>query len=153
MQSQLQNPVKKLVSRQASDAPSEATRKSMRANRHANTTPELLARKVLWVAGFKGYRKNVAGLPGKPDIVFPRYRLCIFIHGCFWHGCEQCGQKRNITPSQNGEYWAGKVARTKERDAEHLQQLRETGWHVHVVWECELRKDAQVIVEYVSQFK
>lgn len=116
---------------------SEGTAKAMRANRAVETSPEVRLRKALWVAGLRGYRKNVRGLPGVPDVVFVRARLCVFVNGCFWHGCERCA--RNLTPRQNAAYWQTKVARNRARDARHHDELTAQGWRVLVLWECELK--------------
>lgn len=99
-----------------------------------DTKPELLIRKGLHAAGFR-YRLHVKELPGKPDLVFRRYRSVIFVNGCFWHGhsCPRCR-----TPNSNTEYWNQKVARNVERDAVNRQSLLDEGWRVLTVWECAL---------------
>lgn len=99
-----------------------------------DTKPELLIRKGLHALGFR-YRLHVKDLPGKPDLVFPRYKSVIQVNGCFWHGhsCPRCRM-----PSSNGEYWNRKVARNKERDAENRQLLLDDGWRVLTIWECAL---------------
>lgn len=102
--------------------------------RSRDTRPEMLIRQHLWRRGYR-YRKNLSSLPGKPDIVFPRAKLVIFVHGCFWHrhGCH-----RTYTPKTNTEYWNNKFSRNMTRDAEVLERLRRLGWQTHVIWECEL---------------
>lgn len=101
-----------------------------------NTKPEVLVRKYLFARGFR-YRKNVSTLPGTPDIVIPKYRACIFVNGCFWH-MHNCSCFR--MPSTNVDYWQPKLTRNMERDCENQALLTDLGWHVIVVWECELKK-------------
>ena len=103
-----------------------------------NTKPEVLVRKYLWRNGFR-YRKNNPRLPGHPDIVLRKYRTCIFVNGCFWHGHEGC--KYFHYPKSNVYYWTKKINRNRERDKEEQKKLAEMGWHVIVVWECELKPD------------
>ena len=103
-----------------------------------NTKPEVLVRKYLWRNGFR-YRKNNPRLPGHPDIVLRKYRTCIFVNGCFWHGHEGC--KYFHYPKSNVDYWTKKINRNRERDKEEQKKLAEMGWHVIVVWECELKPD------------
>ena len=108
----------------------------MAAVRSKDTKPEVLVRKGLWSKGFR-YRLNDKRLPGHPDLVLRKYRTCIFINGCFWHGHEGC--KYYTIPKTNTEFWVAKVARNKERDKEEQRKLAEMGWHSIVVWECELK--------------
>ncbi len=109
----------------------------MSHNRANNTGPELLLRRALWRLGFR-YCVNDKHLPGSPDIVLPKYRTVIFIHGCFWHGHQGC--KYYTVPKTNTEFWTAKVARNQQRDQEVWRQLEAKGWYVIVVWECELKK-------------
>lgn len=102
-----------------------------------NTKPELLVRKWLWSHGYR-YRLNVKGAPGKPDIVMRRYRTAIFVNGCFWHGHEGCEKFK--MPKSNVEFWETKIRRNRERDCQNYQILKENGWQVLVLWECELTK-------------
>ena len=113
---------------------SEVRSRIMSAIRSRNTRPELYVRKRLWSEGFR-YRLHVRDLPGTPDLVLPKYRLIIFVHGCFWHqhGCP--GTKR---PSSNTEYWNLKLDRNVARDALHRSRLEELGWTVATLWECDL---------------
>ena len=104
---------------------------------HLNTKPELTLRNALWHHGFR-YRINCKRLPGKPDIVLPKYHTVIFIHGCFWHGHKGC--KYYTVPKTNTDFWVAKVARNQERDQETWRQLEAKGWRVIIVWECELKK-------------
>lgn len=104
--------------------------------RSTNSKPEEIVRKYLFSQGFR-YRKNVHKLPGCPDIVLPKYRTVIFVNGCFWHkhNCE-----RFVWPSSNEEYWRSKIFGNVERDKRSISSLKEAGWKVIVVWECELTK-------------
>ena len=111
--------------------------RNMAAIHSASTKPELKLRQALWRLGFR-YRVNDKKLPGKPDIVLPKYRMVIFIHGCFWHGHKDC--KFYTVPKTNTEFWTAKVARNQERDQEVWRQLEAKGWFVIIVWECELKK-------------
>ncbi len=104
-----------------------------------DTQPEVLVRSMVHRAG---YRFTVNGplnrkLPGHPDIVFPRYKAVVFVHGCFWHRHKKCGAAR--TPSTNTAFWKEKFDRNVERDRQNKRKLRELGWRVFVVWECELK--------------
>ena len=103
-----------------------------------NTKPEERVRKHLFSRGFR-YRKNVTDLPGKPDIILPKYKTCIFIHGCFWHQHEGC--KYFVWPKNNAEFWEKKINGNVERDLRQQQELQALGWKVIVVWECELKGD------------
>ena len=101
-----------------------------------NTKPEELVRKYLFSKGFR-YRKNVRKLPGTPDVVLPKYRTVIFVNGCFWHGHEGC--KYFVWPKSNAEFWRQKIETNISRDQRKEAQLRDMGWNVMIVWECELR--------------
>ena len=103
--------------------------------RAKDTSPEIKIRKGLHALGFR-YRLHDRHLPGKPDLVFPRYKSVIFVNGCFWHG-HSCHLFR--WPSSNEEYWKPKISRTIARDKENLRLLREYGWRVLVIWECAFR--------------
>ncbi len=103
----------------------------------ASTKPELRLRHALHQLGFR-YRVNVKRLPGSPDIVLPKYRTVIFVHGCFWHGHKDC--KNASTPKTNTDFWTAKIARNQERDQEVWRQLEAKGWAVIIVWECMLKK-------------
>ena len=117
----------------------EQRHRCMSSVRNKNTNPELLLRKTLWRNGFR-YRVNDKRLPGKPDIVLPKYRTAIFIHGCFWHGHSGCNFYR--VPKTNSDFWAAKVANNQERDQIVWRQLEAKGWSVIIVWECQLKKTA-----------
>lgn len=102
-----------------------------------NTKPELVVRRGLHAAGFR-FRLHHDDLPGRPDIVLPRHRAAIFVHGCFWHRHEGCSNFR--LPKTNPEFWREKISRNVERDATAVEALRERGWRVLIVWECATRK-------------
>ena len=122
----------------------------MAAIRSKDTKPEMIVRRGLWKRGFR-YRLNHKRLPGHPDLVLRKYRTCIFVNGCFWHG-------HNVTmpqvqgssfmvngsdcckiPKTNREFWVEKIRRNKERDKAEQRQLAQMGWHCITVWECELK--------------
>ena len=115
-----------------------AVHKSMQGNKRANTKPELLVREHLRKAGLTGYRLQWK-VPGHPDIAWPGKRVAIEVRGCFWHRCPHC---KPSAPKKNVEYWEAKFARNVERDAENVHKLEEMGWRVHVIWECQLKKNA-----------
>lgn len=125
----------------------EGTRRSMPGNQGTETQPEVKLRKALWQAGFRGYRKNVAKLPGKPDVVFGRAKLAVFIHGCYWHQCPHC--QRNQTPKTNALYWQTKFEANVARDARNEATLRGMCYRVLVVWECEVKADLTSVVERI----
>ena len=120
----------------------------MKGNRSIDTRPERKLRLLLFHQGYRGYRCNVRGLPGTPDIVYSRSRLCVFVHGCFWHSCPKCqeGKQFNV----NRRYWQAKLARNVERDERQLDSLRSLGWTVIVVWECELRDDPSACLARIA---
>lgn len=102
-----------------------------------NTRPEQAVRRELWHRGYR-FRKCVRTLPGTPDIVLPKYRTCIFVNGCFWHGHKGCS--KFVMPKTRTEFWANKIARNQERDLVNIQRLESIGWSAITVWECELSK-------------
>jgi DNA mismatch endonuclease (patch repair protein) len=102
--------------------------------RGKNTRPELVVRSFLHRAGLR-FRLH-AKLPGKPDLVFPKYRTALFVHGCFWHRHAGCGYA--TTPASNAEFWRNKFEANVRRDAEVKKQLRTAGWNVKVIWACQL---------------
>lgn len=116
---------------------------NMAAIRSKDTKPEMIVRRGLWKRGFR-YRLNHKRLPGHPDLVLRKYRTCIFVNGCFWHGHlvnmehlenSQCCK----IPKTNHDFWVSKIRRNKERDKEEQRRLAEMGWHCITVWECELK--------------
>ena len=105
--------------------------------RGTNTRPELTLRKELWRRRFR-FVVNDKRLPGKPDLVLPKYRTVIFVHGCFWHGHKGCD--KFVVPKSNEEYWILKITRNQHRDQDVWRQLEAKGWNVIIVWECQLKK-------------
>lgn len=105
--------------------------------RGRNTKPELVVRSLCHTMGlrFRLYRED---LPGTPDLVFPKHRLCLFVHGCFWHRHPGC--KYASTPKTRLDFWLPKLERNVERDREAAEALRAQGWRVEVIWECEIKK-------------
>ena len=115
--------------------------------RSANTKPEIIMRSLLHRAG---YRFTVNGplnkkLPGKPDIVLPRFKTVVFVNGCFWHGHENC--KISRIPKTRTEWWKAKIGRNQERDAQANQALAGLGWKVVTVWECEIKEKRDVVAK------
>ncbi|MCQ2318928.1 MAG: very short patch repair endonuclease [Bacteroidales bacterium] len=116
----------------------EQRHKNMSSIHSRNTKPEILVRQYLWSHGYR-YRLNSKKLPGKPDIVLAKYKTCIFINGCFWHGHDGC--RYYTVPKSNTEFWVNKVARNRQRDGQVRQKLEIMGWHCITIWECELKKE------------
>lgn len=117
---------------------------NMAAIRSKDTKPELTVRQGLWKRGFR-YRLNSPRLPGHPDLVLRKYRTCIFVNGCFWHG-HHVDLRESIEnsacckiPKTNRNFWVAKISRNKERDREEQRKLATMGWHCITVWECELK--------------
>ena len=108
----------------------------MQRVKRSGTTPELTLRSLLHKLGLR-YLINDKRLPGSPDLVFPKYKSVVFVHGCFWHG-HSCRQGRE--PSSNVDYWFPKIQANRDRDARKEHNLRDLGWRVFTVWECELKK-------------
>ena len=126
------------------DVHSKETRSyNMSRIKSKDSKPENLVRHFLFSKGLR-YRKNVKKLPGCPDIVLKKYKTVIFVNGCFWH-MHDC--KYFVMPKSNETFWQEKIKRNKERDAENAAKLRESGWTVVVVWECELKKEADIFLE------
>ncbi|MCG3179163.1 MAG: Very short patch repair protein [Phycisphaerae bacterium] len=111
----------------------------MRAVRSTDTKPEMIVRRLVHSMGYR-YRLHVKSLPGCPDLVFPKYRAVIFVHGCYWHR-HNCREGRSM-PASNTDYWQVKFARNRRRDACVRRNLRRLGWKVLVLWECQTRNAA-----------
>jgi DNA mismatch endonuclease (patch repair protein) len=110
--------------------------------RSKNTKPELVLRKALFARGFR-YRVNDTKLPGKPDIVFPKYKTVIFVHGCFWHGHDiECTDSH--IPKSNSNYWAEKIRQNKERDKNNTIKILSMGWKVLTIWDCEIQQKCNI---------
>ncbi|MGO6676457.1 very short patch repair endonuclease [Rhizobium ruizarguesonis] len=134
------------------DVVDKATRSRMMSNiRGRDTRPEVMLRKALHRLGFR-FRLHVKGLPGKPDIVLPKYRAAIFTHGCFWHRHHGC--RFATSPATRVEFWNAKFTGNVERDGRVRDALNGAGWRVATVWECALRKpqDAVVAAEVVAEW-
>ena len=129
-------------------APSEATRRRMSRVGSKDTGPEMRVRQTAHALGYR-YRLHARDLPGSPDLVFRGRRKVIFVHGCYWHRHPGC--KRASMPSTRREYWQAKFDRNVARDADAEAALREAGWDVLVVWECET-KDADALAARLSTF-
>ena len=127
----------------------ETRSRIMSAIRSRNTQPEIYVRKRLWSEGFR-FRLHARNLPGTPDVVLHKYRLAIFVHGCFWHqhGCS--GTKR---PSSNKEYWDLKLDRNVARDALHRRRLEELGWTVATLWECDLESGTSRLLAELKRLR
>jgi DNA mismatch endonuclease, patch repair protein len=117
---------------------SETRSYNMSRIRGKDTKPELLVRRFLFNQGFR-YKLHDKSLPGTPDLVFPRYKTIIFVHGCFWHGHRGC--KYFVIPKTREEWWLAKIDRTRELDEMNLRELTELGWSVIAVFECELKAE------------
>jgi DNA mismatch endonuclease (patch repair protein) len=113
----------------------ETRSRMMSGIRGRNTKPELQVRKALHAKGFR-FRLHVRKLPGTPDLVFPKYRTVVFVHGCFWHRHEHC--KFAATPKTNSDFWEKKLSANRDRDIKKIAQLQSLGWRVLTIWECEM---------------
>ena len=121
------------------DTVSPARRSEIMAHiRSQNTGPEMIVRRFLYNAGLR-YRLHDKNLSGKPDLVFPGRRLCLFVHGCFWHGCRKCADGTRKVKSRSA-YWRTKIKSNRTRDRQQTRALQLSGWIVQVAWECDLNK-------------
>lgn len=121
------------------DVHNKATRSyNMSQIKGKNTKPEMLVRKYIFSNGFR-YKLHDKKLPGKPDIVFPKIRTVIFVHGCFWHGHENC--KYFVVPKTKTDWWVSKINRNKQNDVENFSKLKNEGWDVFTIFECELKDE------------
>lgn len=128
----------------------EQRRRCMASISGKNTKPELIVRKFLFSLGYR-YRLHYAGLPGKPDLVFPGKRKVIFIHGCFWHR-HDCS-KGSSMPSNNSEFWRKKLSDNVIRDSKNINDLKKLGWSILVVWTCEIKSLESLagkLIEYLQ---
>ena len=105
-----------------------------------NTKPEIKIRKALWQMGYR-YRLHYKKLPGKPDIVFVKDKIAIFIHGCFWHRHKNCIEASR--PKTNSDYWEIKINKNIERDKKHTKEIKKLGWEVIIIWECSVHNEIE----------
>lgn len=117
-----------------------------------DTKPELLVRKFLFAQGFR-YRLHDKKLPGKPDIVLPKYKTVIFIHGCFWHGHKGC--RYYVIPKTRTEWWLSKINVNEVKDSVNTDKLKHENWKVIVLWECELKPDKrqETLTELLNELR
>ncbi|WP_238383073.1 very short patch repair endonuclease [Rubripirellula obstinata] len=127
---------------------SEQRRRNMASVTAKDTKPELVVRKLVHRLGYR-YRLHVADLPGKPDLVFKRLRLVIFVNGCFWHQHRGC--RKSKLPTMNRSFWTEKLFRNKQRDKQNKRRLTSLGWTYLVIWECETRRIDR-LTEKLSRF-
>lgn len=121
----------------------------MSSIRGKNTRPERILRSLLFARGFR-YRLHVRGLPGSPDLVFPKRRAVVFVHGCFWHRHEGC--RYTTTPRTNEDFWRQKFQGNVARDRRHAEMLHALGWRVAVVWECALKHSVEETTQAVEEW-
>ena len=126
----------------------ERRSENMRRIRAVDTSPELIVRRLAHALGFR-FRLHARNLPGKPDLVFPRLRKIILVHGCFWHAHEGCAESH--VPKTRLEYWGPKLKGNQRRDDANRARLEELGWKILVVWECETA-DAKILTKRLSRF-
>ena len=119
----------------------------MSAIRGKDTAPEMIVRRFLHAQGFR-YRIHRKDLPGKPDLVIPRLKVCIFVHGCFWHRHPGCPYA--TIPKTRSEFWNQKFQKNVARDLSNIAALEAAGWNVLIVWECQLKRDPETL-EYLAQ--
>ena len=128
---------------------SEITSRVMRANRGKDTKPELALRRALREFDLTGYRLHWKKAPGRPDIAYPKHKVAIFVHGCYWHRCPHC----NLTlPKSNTNFWKTKFAKNKERDRNRIKTLEDEGWKVFTFWECMIKENVISCAENVKEF-
>lgn len=115
--------------------------------RTKNTKPELRLRSYLHRLGYR-FRLHRKDLPGKPDIVLPKFAMAVFVHGCFWHG-HDC--RRGRLPTTNVEFWEAKISKNRARDVRAVRELKQLGWDVRTVWACRLEEDAEALVAELTE--
>jgi DNA mismatch endonuclease (patch repair protein) len=131
-------------------AASAASSYAKQRNRARDTTPEKTLRAILWHSGLR-YRRNVAGLLGKPDIVFPRCKVAVFCDGDFWHGRNWKQLSKKLAAGANPSYWHAKIKTNRDRDVRTTKQLQEAGWTVLRFWETDIHRDAERIARDIAQ--
>ncbi|MGE8096360.1 very short patch repair endonuclease [Pseudomonas fluorescens] len=133
------------------DVVDQATRsRMMAAVRSINTRPELIVRRFLHAHGYR-FRIHQKNLPGKPDIVLAKFRVCIFVHGCFWHHHPEC--RYATSPKTRCEFWNEKFSRNVARDIENVEALKVLGWRVLIIWECQLKKGQDTLDQLLQQLR
>jgi DNA mismatch endonuclease, patch repair protein len=120
----------------------------MSANKAKDTKPELQLRKRLFSEGLRGYRLHKKSIPGRPDIVFNKYKVAIFVNGCYWHRCSLCALP---LPKNNTQFWKDKFERNVSRDKRKVNELESLGYEVLTIWECEIKKELDLVVERVKK--
>jgi DNA mismatch endonuclease (patch repair protein) len=116
--------------------------------RGKNTKPELILRSLLFKQGYR-FKVHQKDLPGKPDIVLPKFKTTIFVHGCFWHHHKGCRDGR--IPSTNKEFWDKKIRRNIIKDRENMKELKKDNWTVIVIWECDIEKHPDKVINYIQK--
>ena len=116
--------------------------------RSKDTKPEIILRSALHKQGFR-FRIHKKDLPGKPDIVLPKYKTVIFVHGCFWHYHKYCQEGR--IPDTNSKFWKEKLMKNIERDKRHQESCKSLGWNVFVIWECEIEKKLDEVLAEINK--
>lgn len=132
------------------DLEAEVRSRIMRSVKRAHTKPEIFVRRLLHSLGLR-FRVNRHDLPGSPDIVLPKYKTVIFVHGCFWHRHSGC--RFSTTPKTRVDYWLPKFASNVERDVRKERELKDLGWRVMIVWECETRDQASLLARLMREFR
>jgi DNA mismatch endonuclease (patch repair protein) len=127
-----------------------ASKAARGSSRKTSTKPEVILRQALWRKGFR-YRKNMAGLPGKPDIVFRKARVVVFVDGDFWHGRNWEEREKRLRTVANSAYWMAKIRYNMDRDHRINEELRSTGWRVLRFWETDVRKDTGAVVARIEK--
>ena len=118
----------------------EITSQIMSSIKAKNTLPEIMLRKALWKLGINGYRLHWKKVPGRPEIAFPGKRIAVFVNGCFWHRCPYC---KPAQPKSHLDFWNNKFENNIKRDNEKLTLLKNAGWKIIVIWECQVKNDLQ----------
>lgn len=126
---------------------STAVSKAMSSNKPKNTIPELLLRKALWQINLRGYRIHSKLIEGRPDIVYPKLKIAIFVNGCFWHRCPNC---KLPLPKHNREFWKEKFNKNILRDKKVYKQLKKEGWSVLIIWECQIKSDLTKVLSGIK---
>jgi DNA mismatch endonuclease, patch repair protein len=127
----------------------ESISRVMSANKGKNTSPEIKFRKALWAHNIKGYRLHSKHIPGRPDLSFTRKKLAVFINGCFWHRCPYC----NLSlPKTNSAFWKNKFEKNEARDKKKIAELKDLGWKVLVVWECQINNNLDKQIKQIEKY-